>query len=94
MATFDEAVLSKLVRDLAQAGDDYSTNYKELTSLIENIEQGTMTGPCAVELKRLYDDKKGTFEAVADFVGRNQEELHQKVNEGVQLLEDLRAGMQ
>ncbi|MBR3210532.1 MAG: hypothetical protein IKF71_01165 [Bacilli bacterium] len=94
MATFDEAVLSQLVRDLAQAGDDYSTNYKDLTSLIDNIEQGTMTGPCADELKRLYDDKKGTFEAVANFVENNKSELHQKVNEGVQLLEDLRAGMQ
>ena len=93
MATFDEAVLSQLVRDLAQAGDDYSTNYKELTSLIENIESGTMRGPVAAELKRLYDDKKATFEAVANFVENNKGELHQKVNEGVQLLEDLRAGM-
>ena len=93
MATFDAAVLSQLVRDLAQAGEDYSVNYKELTSLMENIENGTMRGPVANEIKRLYDDKKTTFESIANFVSNNQGELRAKVDQGVQLLEDLREGM-
>ena len=86
---FSVEELNASVRDLAKAGEDYSTNYKKLTSLIENINNGTMTGPVADELKRLYDDKKGTFQRVEQFVEENRAELQRKSIEGANTIDEL-----
>lgn len=79
---FDVDNLNTLVGQIAQAGEEYSSNYQKMTALIENINNGTMTGPVADELKKLYDDKKETFQRVEQFVENNRATLQRKTIEG------------
>ncbi len=87
---YDVKELTDLVGQLVQAADDYSANYQKLTSLIQNITSGTMTGPVAEELKRLYEDKKTIFDGVETFVENNRELLQRKTIEGQNTIDEVK----
>lgn len=87
MIHVDEAALKKLQDALSQAGEDYKKNYEKLTSLIQEITSGDITGDLADELLKKYNDKKDTLDNIykaiddaEDYAGVKKTDFSKRMN--------------
>ena len=87
---FDENVLRGLISQIASGCDTYIQKYKELTDLVDSVQNGTFSGEVATVFQNAYNSHKKTFTDVTTDIEDKGQEIKTKTDAGVDLLEELK----
>ena len=64
----DEEALRTLKGALQEQGENYKKNLRRLQALVEEITSGDIQGDPATDLMQKYEEKKETFQKIADTI--------------------------
>ena len=88
---FDEEGMLALQQEIMTGCDEYTAKYKELTSLIDAVQDGTFQGTIATIFQDVYNQNKKTFDTVTNDIETKGQTIKSKTQAGVALAEDLGA---
>ena len=85
----DDEALGVLKSSLLTSGEDYKSDYKALTNIVEAIKNGSIEGQAADKLLQLYEDKKEIFQGVADTIDEAESYMGVKTNTFDNMVDEL-----
>ena len=90
----NEGAMAELERGLQTAGEDYKSNYAKLTSLVQEITNGDITGDAATDLVNKFEAKREMLDTVQqaideanDFITERKASFNSMMNG---LMEDMK----
>lgn len=94
MIHVDPEGINELKNSFGTAGEEYKANLKALEELIQNITNGDLQGPPAVELAKKYEEKKEVFANIAKTIDEGQEYMGIKGQKFGAMIDDVTSSVQ
>lgn len=86
---FNEGALNELINQISAGSDNYIREYGKLTTIIEDIQNGTFSGNVAKTFQKVYEENRAIFDTVTRDIEHVSEEVSRGTKEGVQLANEL-----
>ena len=86
----DSESLEEFKKAFITAGEEYQANLAKLTNFIEEVTRGDIQGTPAVELKAKFDEKRATFNNIANLIDEGKEYLGVKSKKFSDMLSELK----
>lgn len=89
----DSQAMEQFKQSFITAGEEYKANLVKLTNLINEITKGNLQGPPAEDLLRKFEEKRATFNSIAQLIDDGERYMGAKQTAFTDMLGEIKGSM-